>query len=148
MTELLDNVAETLPEEMPWMPSWVKPPKAFRKQMKEWEEMVNEYFVELADSLSNFAIESQEKACGQLPDAPAPAEEKEVVAEAKVVEKKSEAKPKQAAPAKKATPAKKTTTAKKAAPAKKSTPAKKTTPAKQAAPAAAAKAAEPAKDAK
>ena len=147
MTELLDNVAETLPEEMPWMPSWVKPPKAFRKQMKEWEEMVNEYFVELADSLSNFAIESQEKACGQLPDAPAPAEEKEVVAEAKVVEKKSEAKPK-AAPAKKATPAKKTTTAKKAAPAKKSTPAKKATPAKQAAPAAAAKAAEPAKDAK
>ncbi len=105
MSEMLDTFAESLPEELPWMPSWAKAPKSFRKTMKEWEKMANDFFVQQADSITDFAIKSQEKACAQIPEAPEKPEEKEVVAEAKVVEEKSA----KAAPKAAAKPAAKTT---------------------------------------
>ena len=129
--DMLDSFAETLPEELPWMPSWAKSPTSFRKTMKEWEEMANEYFVEQADLWTDFFIKSQEKACAQIPEATEEdAEEQEdaVEVKAEVVEK-----PKQAKPAASKTTAAKTATAK--ATAAKETPAKaaaaKETPAKE-----------------
>ena len=118
MQDAMDSFAEFLPEEMPWMPPCFASPKSFRKTMKEWENMANDYFKQQADTLSDFAIKSQEKACEDLPEVPEKAEEKEVVAEAKVVEAKSDTATKKAAPAKKAEPVKKAEPAKKDEPAK------------------------------
>ena len=89
MADMLDSFADALPEELPWMPSWAKPPKSVRKEMREWEEMANKYFLELADSLTDFAIQGQEKACEKIPEAEESAEKKgEVIdAKAEVVEK-------------------------------------------------------------
>ena len=81
--DMMDSFAESLPEELPWMPAWIQPPKAFRKSMKEWEKMVNDHIKEQMDSWTDFFIKSQEKACEQIPDAPESAEEKDVVAEVK-----------------------------------------------------------------
>ena len=145
MMGMQDDFVEFFPEELPWMPSWVKPPKEVRKAMKEFQKMANEYFVAQNDSWADFWIECQEKACAQIPDAPASAEETEVVAEAKVVKEE----PKKAATKQTATKAAATkqTTAKPAA--TKQTAAKpaaaKQTAAKDAK---ATKDAKPAKDAK
>lgn len=68
MEEMLDSFAEAFPEEVPWMPSWAKPPKSIRKEMKEWEQIANDYFVEMADSWSGFVIESQKMACDKIPE--------------------------------------------------------------------------------
>ena len=67
--DFLDDFADYLPDELPWLPSWAKAPKSFRKAAKEWEEMANEYFVAQMDSLTDFFIKSQEKACSQIPEA-------------------------------------------------------------------------------
>jgi len=94
--ETMDNFAEALPEEMPvmpcltwmpWIPELTKTPKAFRESMKEWEDMANAHFKEQMDSLANFVIQSQEKACAQIPEATEAAEEK-----GEVIEVKAEAK--------------------------------------------------------
>ena len=63
---------------------------AFRETMKEWEEMANDYFKEMADSWGDFVIKSQEKACEQIPEKVEEAEETEDAVEANVVEQKSE----------------------------------------------------------
>ena len=69
MMDLQDDFAEALPEELPWMPSWVQSPKSVRKSVKEFQKMANEHFIEQADAWTGFWIESQEKACAQIPDA-------------------------------------------------------------------------------
>ena len=79
--ESMDDFAAAFPEELPWLPSWAMAPKDFRKEMKEWEKMANEHFKEQMDSLADFFIEGQEKACAQIPAAEESAEETEVVAE-------------------------------------------------------------------
>jgi hypothetical protein len=157
MSGMFDSFAEALPEELPWMPSWVKPPKAVRKEIKEWEEMANAFFIEMTDSLTDFCVKSQEKACEKMPEPEEkPAEKAEPAKAEPAKAEPAKAEPaKKAAPAKKATPAKaapaKKATPAKAEPAKKATPAKaepaKATPAKKAEPAKAtpAKKAEPAK---
>ena len=128
MMGMQDDFVEFLPEELPWMPSWAKAPKAVRKQMKEFQKMANEYFVAQTDTWADFWIECQEKACEQIPNAPESAEETEEVVEVKAVEEKKQTK---AAATKQATAkpaAAKQSTAKPAA-AKQST-AKATTAAK------------------
>ena len=64
-------------------PSWAKSPKSFRKTVKEWETMANEHFKEQADSVTDFAIKSQEKACEQIPEKKEDDEEKKDADKAK-----------------------------------------------------------------
>jgi hypothetical protein len=101
MSDMLDSFADALPEELPGMPmpSWVKPPKSVRKEMKEWEQMANDFFVEITDQWADFVIQSQEKACGKIPEAEEKAEVKDDVIETKaeVVEEKPAAKSAKAA---------------------------------------------------
>jgi hypothetical protein len=66
--DMMDDFVESLPEELPGMPPCPITPKDFRKSMKEWEEMINDYFKEQAGSWTDFAIKSQEKACEQIPE--------------------------------------------------------------------------------
>ena len=75
--ETRDSFAESLPETMPWMPAWFKPPKSVRKSMKEWENMANEHFKEQVDSWTEFFIQSQEKVCEQIPETEENAEDTE-----------------------------------------------------------------------
>ena len=96
--EMMDDFADSLPEELPLMPPCFDSPKAFRKAMKEWEEMVNDYFKEQADLRADFAIKGQEKACEQIPEAEKKAEDAEVVEVAAEVEDAAE-EPKEAKPA-------------------------------------------------
>lgn len=72
MQETMDSFAEFLPEDMPLMPPCFSSPKSFRKSMKEWEDMLNDYLKEQAGSLTDFAIKSQEKACENMPEVPEP----------------------------------------------------------------------------
>ncbi len=112
MQDAMDSFAEALPEDLPWMLPCFASPKSFRKQMKEWEQMANDYFKEQADTFADFAIKSQEKACEQIPEPEESAEETEVVAEVEPIEEKPKAeaaKPKETKPA--TTRAKQTTTA-------------------------------------
>ena len=77
VSEMMDSFAETLPQEIPWAPSWAKEPKSVRKMMKEWEEMANTHLKEQAASQADFLIKSQEKACAQIPEAKKKDEEKD-----------------------------------------------------------------------
>ncbi len=83
MSDMLDSFVDAIPEETPWDASWCKPPKSVRKEMKEWEQMANDFFVEMADSWTDFIIQGQEKACSKIPEAEASAEAKGDVIEAK-----------------------------------------------------------------
>ena len=83
MTDMRDDFAEFLPDGMPWMPAWAEPPKAFRETLKEWEELAKDHFFEQADLFTDFFIDSQQKACEQIPDASENSEEQEAAAEAK-----------------------------------------------------------------
>ena len=124
MSDMLDSFAESLPEDLPWTPWWFDSPVDFREAMKEWEDMANDYLKEIADSWTELAIKTQEKACEQIPEDAEEAEEQDEVIEAKVVEKK----------ATKATTAKATATeAKPAARAKEAKPAARAKEAKLAA---------------
>ena len=78
MMDLRDSFAESLPDQMPTIPGMPPlpiSPKSFMKSMKEWEEMLNEYFVEQTDSWTDFYIQSARKACGMLPEGPDESEE-------------------------------------------------------------------------
>ena len=94
MSDMLDSFADALPEELPWLPPCFQVPKSVRKEMKEWEQMANEFFVQVADSVTDFAIKGQEKACAKIPEAEKSAEQKGEVIEVKaeVVEDKPAAK--------------------------------------------------------
>ena len=83
MQETKDNFAEFLPEDMPLMPPFFSSPKSFRESMKEWEGMLNDYFKEQADTLADFAIKSQEKACENMPEVPEATDKKEKAESAK-----------------------------------------------------------------
>ena len=126
MNDMMDDFVELLPDEIPWMPSWAKAPKSFRKTMKEWDEMANEYFSEQYDLWTDFAIKSQKKACDQIPNAPEDAEENDDVVEAEVVEE-----PKQAKQAAAKSAATKQSAAKSTAAKETKTAAAKTTAAKE-----------------
>ena len=95
--DMMDSFADYFPEEslwMPWMPLYFESPKAFRKSMREFEEMANEYIVEQLDALSDFYIKSQKKACEATYEAQKNAEEKRAEAEAEEkAEEAEEAKP-------------------------------------------------------
>ena len=56
---------DSLPEELPTLPGFAPlpfSPKEMRKQWKEFEERSKEYFMDQADSLAVYYIESQEQA--------------------------------------------------------------------------------------
>ncbi len=93
ISDMLDGLAESLPDDFPYMPSWAESPKAFRETMKEWEEMTNDLFKEQVDTLSDYVIKSQEKACDQIPEADKTDGAEVIEAEAEVVEKPAAAKP-------------------------------------------------------
>lgn len=101
MSDMLDSFAESLPEDLPFTPWWFDSPTEYRETMKEWEDMANDYLKEIADSWTELAIKTQEKAIEQIPEDTEEAEEQEEVVEAKVVEKKTT----KAAEAKEAKPA-------------------------------------------
>ena len=124
MTGMLDTFADSLPEELPWMPSWAKPPKSVRKEMKEWEKMANDFFVEMTDSWTSFVIESQEKACEKIPEATEEVEKKDDVVDVKAKSEKKTAKPAASTKTTKTTTASKTSAASKASTTSKTTQAK------------------------
>ena len=63
--EMEDTIMDSLPEELPTLPGFAPlpfSPKEMRKQWKEFEERSKEYFMDQADSLAVYYIESQEQA--------------------------------------------------------------------------------------
>ena len=112
MMEMHENFEEFMPEELPAMPGmpfaqmFPMSPKSFAKKMKEFQEMANEHFMEQADSMTDFFIKGQKKACEMFPQkkesgeeaekesepaGDAEGEEKAEAAEAEVKEEKTEA---------------------------------------------------------
>ena len=65
MMDMQDTFAESLPDEVPTLPGLPQlpavSPKEFMKQVKEFQEMVNKYFVEQADSAVEFSRKGQKK---------------------------------------------------------------------------------------
>lgn len=91
-TGMMDDFADALPEELPFMPPCFASPKDVRKSMKEFEAMANEHFITQMDNMTDFFLQSQEKACENLPEIKEKKEEQaeatEVEAEVEVVEEK------------------------------------------------------------
>ena len=67
MMDMQDTFAESLPDELPSLPGFPQmpaiSPKDFMKRAKEFQEMTNAHFVEQADSVKDFYLKGQEKAC-------------------------------------------------------------------------------------
>jgi len=113
MMDMQDTFTESLPEELPTLPGFPKmsgiSPKGIMKQLKGFQEMVNDYCVKQADAAADFSIKGQEKVCDAV--------------NAAVDSLKKEKEP-AAAPVEQAVPAESEAPAKKAAPARKA-PAKR-----------------------
>ena len=73
MMDMQENFAASLPEQlpaMPGMPACPFSPKGFVKQLKAFEELANEHFVEQADSVIDFFIKSEQMTIEIVPEAP------------------------------------------------------------------------------
>ncbi len=123
--EMQDSFANSLPEEFPVAPgmkSLPVTPKYLMDQLKQFEEMSNDYFTEQADSCADFCIKSQE----QTRDVVSTIAEKA----SDLRQEEANADEAESAPAKKKATSKKkaaqTEEAKSAPPKKKATPKKKT----------------------
>ena len=70
--DMQDSFTEYLPEEVPTLPGFtfapvfVLSPKDFMKQVKEFQTMAKDHFVEQADSVVDFCMKGQEKAMEAL----------------------------------------------------------------------------------
>jgi len=131
MMDMQDTFTESLPEELPTLPGFPQmpaiSPKGIMKQLKGFQEMVNDYCVKQADAAADFSIKGQEKVCDAVNAAVASVKkEKKPEVKAQEAPVETEAPAEQEAPAKKAAPARKAParrTPRKAAP-KKEEPAK------------------------
>ena len=113
MMDMQDTFTESLPEELPTLPGFPQlsgiSPKGIMKQLKGFQEMVNDYCVKQADAAADFSIKGQEKVCDAVNAAV-----ESVKKETKPAKQAEAAPAEQEAPAEKEAPARKAASARKA----------------------------------